>query len=181
MQSYLHDRGVPAVDAKPCEEGGFVVRDPDGHPIEFVRAAWPPAPRAASASGALSARILHAGLIVGDENAAHRFYREVLGFSEIWRGGRRDDVTDWVNMRVPDGTDYLEYMLTAGPPDRRQRGSAHHACLLVPDVQETYETVAGRVAGPVGPPNVGRNGRWQLNLFDDDGTRIELMEPFRIR
>ena len=33
----------------------------------------------------------------------------------------------------------------------------------------------------LGVPNVGRNGRWQLNLFDPDGTRIELMEPFRIR
>lgn len=24
---------------------------------------------------------------------------------------------------------------------------------------------------------IGRNRRWQLNLFDPDGTRTELMEP----
>jgi hypothetical protein len=30
-------------------------------------------------------------------------------------------------------------------------------------------------------PAVGVNGRYQLNLFDPDGTRTELMEPFRVR
>jgi hypothetical protein len=41
---------------------------------------------------------------------------------------------------------------------------------------------AGDASGPLrGPPNVGVNGRWQLNLYDPDGTRVELMEPFRIR
>ena len=39
--------------------------------------------------------------------------------------------TSWVNMRVPDGTDYVEYMLNDKPPTRQQLGSQHHACLLV--------------------------------------------------
>lgn len=183
LQSYLGARGVTIGAAlEPCERGAFFVRDPDGHPIEFVQTAWPPARTAgAAAAASLSSRILHAGLIVRQEEAAHRFYRDVLGFSEIWRGGSSDAVTSWINMRVPEGTDYLEYMLTTGEPDRRQRGSSHHACLLVSDVQDAYETVAYRAAEPLRPPNVGRNGRWQLNLFDRDGTRIELMEPFRIR
>jgi len=25
------------------------------------------------------------------------------------------------------------------------------------------------------------NNRWQLNLFDPDGTRVELMEPWTVR
>jgi hypothetical protein len=25
--------------------------------------------------------------------------------------------------------------------------------------------------------HIGRNRKWQLNLFDPDGTRAELMEP----
>ena len=30
-------------------------------------------------------------------------------------------------------------------------------------------------------PQVGRNRRWQLNLFDPDGSRTELMEPYTMR
>ena len=56
----------------------------------------------------------------------------------------------------------------------------HHVALLVDDMQEAYEAVLDRVPRSrwkdVGSPRVGRNRRWQLNLFDPDGTRTELME-----
>ena len=88
-------------------------------------------------------------------------------------------------MRVPDGTEYLEYMLISSQPDRRQRGTLHHVALLVPDIQTAWDEAARRTPEParvaLTPPNVGVNGRWQLNLYDPDGTRVELMEPFRIR
>ena len=167
-----------------CDPSAIRVVDPDGHPIEFVEAPWPPPPSAAPGGSALSKRLLHAGLTVRDEQNAHRFYRDALGFSEIWRGGRPEGVTQWINMRVPDGTDYLEYMLSATPPDRQRRGSMHHVCLMVPDIQTAWEEVGRRNTGStvrLSPPNVGVNGRWQLNLYDPDGTRTELMEPFRVR
>jgi catechol 2,3-dioxygenase-like lactoylglutathione lyase family enzyme len=186
MASYLTARGVRILEpADRCEETAIRVADPDGNSIEFVESKWPPPPRGAEAPRALANRLLHAGAVVRDEAAAHVFYRETLGFSEIWRGGRTDDVTSWVNMRVPDGTDYLEYMLVTQPPDRRQRGVLHHICLLVPDIQPAWEAVVGRtdpaMRSQLSPPNVGRNNRWQLNLYDADGTRTELMEPFTIR
>jgi lactoylglutathione lyase len=88
-------------------------------------------------------------------------------------------------MKVPDGTDYLEYMLVQDTPDRKRLGSAHHAALTVPDIQEALETLKERPTGldasVVTSPRIGRNNRWQLNLFDPDGTRIELMEPFTAR
>jgi len=46
--------------------------------------------------------------------------------------------------------------------------------------RQITRTPAGERAR-LGPPNVGRNGRWQLNLYDGDGTRTELMEPFMVR
>lgn len=183
LAAYLTARGV-AVTRPPdaCEKSAIVVTDPDGHAIEFVQKAWPPGP-VGPWNTAISNRVMHAGLIVRDEEAAHTFYRDALGFSEIWRGGRPEGTTNWVNMRVPDGTDYLEYMLYNQPPDRRQRGSAHHICLRVGDIQAAFETAATRAGSTqrLGPPNVGVNGKWQLNLFDPDGTRVELMEPFRTR
>jgi lactoylglutathione lyase len=168
-----------------CEERAVRVLDPDGHAIEFVEARWPPARPTDGQGPALSTRLLHAGLTIRDETRAHAFYRDALGFSEIWRGGRTAGVTQWVNMRVPDGTDYLEYMLISEPPDRRQRGVLHHLCLVVPDVQAAFEEAARRSAvlkRPwAGGPNIGINGRWQLNMYDPDGTRVELMEPFTVR
>jgi catechol 2,3-dioxygenase-like lactoylglutathione lyase family enzyme len=185
LAAFLTSRQVPVQPANQCHPQGIRVGDPDGHVIEFVPARWPPEGTRAGAERALSTRLLHAGLTIRDEMAAHRFYRDTLGFSEIWRGGRKEGVTQWVNMRVPDGTDYLEYMLVGSAPDRRQRGVLHHLCLLVPDVQAAWEEVVRRTPEPshasLSPPNVGVNGRWQLNLFDPDGTRTELMEPFRIR
>lgn len=183
---YLTARGTPILQpADRCHDNAIRVSDPDGHTIEFVQVDWPPGDRSVEPGRALSSRLLHAGITVRDEQAAHRFYRDTLGFSEIWRGGRTEGATDWVNMRIPDGTEYLEYMLVTTAPDRRQRGVLHHVCLLVPDIQSAWEAVVTRTSQPtrqlLAPPNVGRNGRWQLNLFDPDGTRTELMEPFTIR
>jgi catechol 2,3-dioxygenase-like lactoylglutathione lyase family enzyme len=185
LKAYLTSRGTAVQPVPTCQEGAIRVVDPDGHAIEFVAAQWPPERLAVPSDGALSSRLLHAGLTIRDEALAHRFYRDSLAFSEIWRGGRKEGVTQWINMRVPDSTDYLEYMLVTSPPDRRQRGVLHHLCLLVPDIQRAWEEAVrrtpepGRTTLPV--PQVGVNGRWQLNLFDPDGTRVELMEPFRIR
>jgi catechol 2,3-dioxygenase-like lactoylglutathione lyase family enzyme len=189
LGAYLASRGVAQADSGRhlplCDVGALRVSDPDSHPIEFVQAGWPPTPSSFEPGRALSRRLLHAGLTIRDEDAAHAFYRDTLGFSEIWRGGRKEGVTQWVNMRVPDGTEYIEYMLVTTPPDRRQRGVLHHAALMVPDMQDAWEEAMRRMPdGPqthLAPPQVGVNGRWQLNLFDPDGTRVELMEPFRVR
>jgi len=190
LRAYLDEKGlksrVPAVEAG---HRGLLVIDPDGHSVEFI-AHGAPSPdvgaRATVRDRRISTRLLHIGLTVRDQDAADRFYKDVLGFSEIWRGGRNDTVTDWINMKVPDGTDYLEYMLVgADPVDRVRLGSLHHMALLVPDIQAALETVRDRPGGldpkAVRTPQVGRNRRWQLNLFDPDGSRTELMEPFTMR
>src|SRR4029453_13900983 len=125
---------------------------------------------------------LHAGVTVRSEAAASAFYHDVLGMDEIWRGGFEPSKTNWVNMRLPDSADYVEYMLRDAPSSRRQRGVDHHICLLVPDIQQAWEKVRQRTAADkraaLHPPRIGRNQKWQLNLYDPDGTRVELMEPF---
>jgi catechol 2,3-dioxygenase-like lactoylglutathione lyase family enzyme len=192
LAAHLTAKGVAVARVAGPGAAAITVSDPDGHPLAFVQRSFPPDSGSMSGTGhgpqppsPLSTRILHAGLTIRDEAAATRFYKDVLGFSEIWRGGRSEGSTDWINMRVPDGTDYLEYMLVSSPPDRRQRGVLHHVALLVPDIQAAWETAGARTPAAerskLGPPNVGRNGRWQLNLYDGDGTRTELMEPFRVR
>jgi catechol 2,3-dioxygenase-like lactoylglutathione lyase family enzyme len=177
--------GVPAADP---DAGGRRIEttDPDGHPVHFVELAHGGRRPAASPDRRLSRRILHAGLTIKDGPAADRFYKDILGCSETWRGGRPEGVINWINMRVPDGTDYIEYMLyPAAPPTRSQLGSAHHVALLVTDIQQALETVRARTApddrNHRANPAIGVNNRWQLNLFDPDGTRVELMEPWTVR
>ena len=185
LREHLKRAGIPAATLAPpgADASGIRVTDPDGHTIEFIEQNQS-VPVVTSGAGAVSTRILHIGLTVRDVAAADRFYRDLLGFSETWRGGATEGVTSWINMRVPGGTDYLEYMLHSAPPTRQQLGSMHHVALRVPDIQESLELMRARWRqsdGTLGVPRIGRNNRWQLNLFDPDGTRTELMEPYTVR
>jgi hypothetical protein len=91
-----------------------------------------------------------------------------------------DTETDWVDMRVPEGTDWLEYMLNVRNPSVRTLGVMHHMALGVPSVAAAYKTVIERGLKPE-KPQIGRDGKWQLNLYDPNSTRVELMEPKPVR
>jgi catechol 2,3-dioxygenase-like lactoylglutathione lyase family enzyme len=183
VRRYLAVRGVVPTSAVGREGGGnraFTVRDPDGHTLELVEHVgdgWPL--RTTASPGAISARLLHGGILVGDLTAATRFYSDVLGLAETWRGSRSGTELSWTNMRVPDGQDYLEFMLYGRLPAPGARGTEHHICLEVPDVEQAKARLAKRPYAyrrPMGV-QVGVNRQRQLNLFDPDGTRVELMEP----
>lgn len=84
-------------------------------------------------------------------------------------------------MRLPDGEDYVEFMLYSDLPAEDRRGSQHHICLEVDDIEKARDRLE---ANPYRKSytrqlqiNTGVNRKRQLNLFDPDGTRIELMEP----
>ena len=188
LRDYLDQHGVkvPAT-LKPGLDGNlsFMVKDPDGHNVEFVQympgslhsrnfGKFLPATR-------ISHRIIHVGVTVRDQAAADKFYRDILGFRETWHGGMTDTRTDWVDMRVPDGTDWLEYMLNVNNPSPKSLGVMHHLALGVPDIQAAYKEVLARGMTPPSGPKIGRDGKWQLNLYDPDLTRAELMEPHPVQ
>jgi lactoylglutathione lyase len=82
---------------------------------------------------------------------------------------------------VPDGNDYLELMLYEQLPDEDKRLTAHHICLEVPSVPRAEGLLRDRdlpvPCKPITSIRIGINGKRQLNCFDPDGTRVELMEP----
>src|SRR4051812_16701384 len=85
LDAWFRSHGVDVTQpADRCAPSAIRVTDPDGHAIEFIEAAWPPPIPDARPARALARRLLHAGLTVRDEQAAQRFYRDVLGFSEVW-------------------------------------------------------------------------------------------------
>lgn len=71
------------------------------------------------------------------------------------------------------------------PPSRNQLGSAHRVALLVTEIQQALETVRTRTKpddrNHRATPNIGVNNRWQLNVFDPDGTRVEFVEAWTVR
>jgi lactoylglutathione lyase len=189
MRDYLASQGVQVpdrVDIGPTGDTNFVVRDPDRHDVEFVE--YQPGSRTAADTGQhmaetrLSARAMHVGILAADLDAAMKFYGGILGFEETWRGASAASRTlSWVNIRVPDGNDYLELMLYERMPAPGNRGSAHHLCLLVEDAQDAVKVLESRApkSGYTRPVTIrtGINRKRQVNLFDPDGTRVELMEP----
>ena len=188
MRQYLASRGVKVPDQVTKNRIGNIkisVVDPDGHTVEIVQYlpdSWTgkdtgkhlPATR-------ISDRMMHAGILVGNLGAAANFYGAILGCRETWRGNSLTSSTlDWVNMRVPDGDNHVEFMLykELPPPDRR--GSPHHICLVVPEMKKAVATLEARPARQGYARelkiNVGVDNKRQVGLFDPDGTRVELME-----
>ncbi len=183
LRDYLAGKGVAVPDTVHTGRDGnlnMMLKDPDGHNVEFVE--YRPGSLHTKNFGKflpdtrVSTHIIHVGVTVTDRAAADRFYKDVLGFQEFWHGGMQDDRTDWIDMRVPDGTDWLEYMLNVHNPSPRTLGVMHHLALGVLDIQAGYRLVTSRGLTPE-KPKIGRDGKWQLNLYDPNGTRAELMEP----
>lgn len=159
------------------------VIDPEGNRIEFVQ---PPRDPPRIPPNPLSSHMIHVGFIVHDRAREDRFFRSVLGFRPYWFGGMSDDKPTWISQQVPDGTDWLEYMIVGTPKDRgipptlskADLGVLDHFSLGIRSAEDAYTLLwnGDRLQGQSNLPKIGRDAKWQLNLLDPDGTRAELME-----
>jgi len=183
LRDYLASKGVKVPAAlKPGldKNYSFMIDDPEGHRVEFVQ--YMPGSLHSEKFGALlpdtrvSQHMIHVGYTVADRAAADRLYKDILGFQLMWYGGMKDDETKWVDMRVPDGNDWLEYMLNVHNPTPKTLGVMNHLALGVENIQTAYHAILDHGYKPADPPKIGRDGKWQLNLYDPDLTRAELME-----
>jgi catechol 2,3-dioxygenase-like lactoylglutathione lyase family enzyme len=175
MQTYLASKGVKS----SLDSDGLEVLDPEGHHLVF-RASGTDAPAAPDAYRfQVSHRLVHAGIIVHDRPAEDRFYHDILGCRLYWQGGYKDGIADWVNMQVPEGSDWIEYMLNLpANADAAQLGGANHISLGVPNIQAAAKLLAenGWQRPPDGGTHLGLDGKWQINLHDALKSRIEVME-----
>jgi catechol 2,3-dioxygenase-like lactoylglutathione lyase family enzyme len=173
LKAYLISKGVPVQSSNKAEKYLQVV-DPEGHHIGFVEEK-----KASSRTPGLVPiwRVIHAGFIVRDRATEDRFYKDILGFRVYWHGGMKDGETNWVDMQVPDGTDWIEYMLNVpANADHHTRGVMNHIAIGVPDIQAAKQQLLKNGWRPGEEPKIGRGGKWQLNLYDPDETRVEFME-----
>jgi catechol 2,3-dioxygenase-like lactoylglutathione lyase family enzyme len=180
LRQYLIANGVPspAIEGHSDHSLSFYVIDPEGHRIEFVERGKAKE-SAAPPESAISRHMIHVGFLVYSRDAEDHFYRDLLGFRLYWHGGMQPGQTDWVAMQVPDGTDWLEYMLNQPEhPDLQVTGVMNHISLGVVDMKKAQAMLEAHGWKPHGEEKaqMGKDGKWQLNLFDPDLTRIELME-----
>lgn len=183
MRKYLASKkvAVPKTVSKGADGSQwFKVKDPEGVTVEFLQAEPAPVP-----VNPLFPHIIHVGTIIKDRALEDTFYRDILGFRPYWFGGMKDDAPpSWVSQQVPDGTDWLEYMVTSNTLTQAQMGVLNHFALGVPNMEAAYTKLWNddRLQGQVDArgqqlvPKIGRDAKWQLNLLDPDGTRAEVME-----
>lgn len=147
------------------------VVDPEGHHLYFRKR------KKGEETDYRRLPLLDTGFVVKDRAAMDKFYHDVLGFHLYWHGGMKDGETDWVDMQVPDGTDWIEYMLNVpANAEKRTLGAMNHIAFGVPDVREAAEQLEAEGVSLQEEPKIGRDGKWELNLYDPDETRVVLME-----
>jgi catechol 2,3-dioxygenase-like lactoylglutathione lyase family enzyme len=191
MRVYLGSKGVTVPDHLPKGRIGnlnFMIKDPEGHNVEIVQ--YPSDSWTAREFGKempssrISKRMMHVGIIVTKLDTEMKFYTDVLGFSETWRGNSNGQTLSWINLKVPDGQDYVEFMLYKEAPAPEKRGTAHHLSLETADATASVAELEKRpyrktYDQPI-EVKTGKNRKRQVNLFDPDGTRTELMEPVTV-
>jgi lactoylglutathione lyase len=191
MRDYLAIKGVKVPEKVPKGQTGnknYNLTDPDGNLVEIVE--YQPDSWTAREKGKflpdtrISDHIPHVGVLIGSVKAATDFYHGVLVFEEVWRGGGSEEKPlSWINMRVPDGRDYLEFMLHGKTPEPDKYGTKNHLALEVPDCSKAVAILKARPASKdfrMEDMKVGVNRKRQVNIYDPDGSRVELMEPTTI-
>jgi catechol 2,3-dioxygenase-like lactoylglutathione lyase family enzyme len=192
MRNYLRAQGFPMKEGpnpmSPAGDYAFEIRDPDGMLVEFVQSL--PSGQEAQTKGRLmpadrvSDKIFHVGFLVGNSQKSIDFYGRVLGFQEKRSGGANPNQMSSIEMKVPDGDDYIELVPDEQPSDL-EWGAMNHLALAVPNIRKTIAALKSRPAfaqyqasGRRITITSGPDGRRQASLYDPDGTRVELTEPF---
>ncbi|HEV2132856.1 MAG TPA: VOC family protein [Terracidiphilus sp.] len=183
MRKYLAAKGWKTPDEVEHGSDGsrwFEVVDPEGNKVQFVQ----PGTQKVSAPDAIGHHMIHAGFMVHDRANEDKFYRDLLGFRPYWFGGMHEGQTDWVSQQVPDGHDWLEYMMTPGTSGIPEGMTQQHLGVMdhfsigevsVPDAYKVLEAGNRLTGRHDAAPKIGRDGKYQFNLYDPDGIRIELM------
>jgi catechol 2,3-dioxygenase-like lactoylglutathione lyase family enzyme len=177
LRKYLAVQRIKVPDAVKKHADGsreFELSDPEGHCIAFFQPG-----KADGKEGAISHRMIHIGFVVKDRTVMDGFYKDILGFRPYWFGGWQEDHPVWVSSQVPDGTDWMEYMLDIKPAaDHHLLGVMNHFSLGIGDINDAAAGLAKSGWKPTEQEHtqVGRDGKRQLNVWDPDDVRIEFME-----
>jgi catechol 2,3-dioxygenase-like lactoylglutathione lyase family enzyme len=193
MREYLLSQGayISTVQTTPDGKPFIEAEDPEHNHIGFIELGKGVALTPLSPTQ-VSPRIFHAGFVVRDLATVRHFYMDQLGFRLYWKGGfkdlppgtaEKDSDIDWFEIQVPNGDDWVEFMMNIAPnADHQELGVQNHFCLGVPNMPKALDqlhknglALDSKYADD--KSEIGRDGKWQFDIFDPDWTRIEFMEP----
>lgn len=138
----------------------------------------------------------HTGFQVADLDRSLTFYRDLLGFEEIWKRVVTDEYIGRLvgypglelrqaMLRIPGTAHQLELLdyrnVEREPIDPRTAnpGTAH-ICLIVEDLSELYNRLLGSsvefLSAPLTPTSGPNRGRLVAYMCDWDGIRVELLQ-----
>ena len=178
MRGYLlaHNLDVSPIAKDLNDALHFELRDPEGNSLSFIHRAELN-PDFGRTNNRVSETLIHAGFVVKDMAAENRFYVDVLGFKLYWYGGMKDDGVDWYELQVPDGDNWIEYMLNIpATADHKQLGAQNHFSFGVTEIQAAAEQLRKNGVEKIAGPGIGRDGKRGLNVYDPDETRVEITE-----
>ena len=166
---------LPALPVDPQGNRSFAVHDPEGNKVVFQQDGDHPPAQPSSTGRSLSSHIMHAGYMVRNRYALDHFYKDLLGFHLYWQGGDPAGRVDWVMMQVPDGADWIEYMLylPAHPSLAQLGGDENHLAPGVVSAAELEQKLEQRgwKAPEGGDPNLLAPTKDPLDMTDPDSTR----------
>jgi lactoylglutathione lyase len=187
LRAIYIQRGLSAGDIKQGADGNPVFRvvDPEGNALDFLE--YVPGGKQSLNRGKLltqtrvSNHILHVGIMMKDRSSGMPFYHK-LGLDQLRSvpGGRGEYV------ELPSSDRNLE---TKDPPldpnnpathdqyVREVYGAVYHVGLEVSDIREARDTLQkrGNYSDVRVRATVGNNRHWLIHLFDQDGSRSEMM------
>jgi catechol 2,3-dioxygenase-like lactoylglutathione lyase family enzyme len=181
LHDYLAAQGVKVGNPGRGHIGDMIlsVNDPDGHKFEITQ--FEPEGQLLKHQGKnlavtrISTHLLAASIAVSNLDASLHFYRDILGFKEIWRDCRTG-APHSVHLRVPDGADYLDLRPYEKKPGADPARAVAQFYLEVPDVAKAAETLAERAKlGGFAPPAVS-DDKHEASCIDPDGTHVVLIE-----
>jgi catechol 2,3-dioxygenase-like lactoylglutathione lyase family enzyme len=197
MREYLVAQRIPVSEIQFGAHGTpfITTQDPEGNRIAFVETLSTISVSRPSPTQ-VSSHLFHAGFVVKNLGLMKHFYMDVLGFRLYWKGGfndlpagttEKDADIDWFEIQVPNGSDWVEFMLNIpANADHQELGVQNHFCLGVANMEKALDQLHKNGLAPDSKfaddkSEIGRDGKWQFDIFDPDMTRIELMEPAPVK
>ncbi|NQU84716.1 MAG: VOC family protein [Mariniphaga sp.] len=183
MRKYLELKGIKVPSNISVDGAGnkiLLVIDPSGISVEFIEfqtnSLHIKLKGKYLSENRISKRIHHLGLFTKDVAKNDFFYKEILGFKEMWRFDENDIAEpNYIYLQMPDCVENIEYIVTDDP-------TVSHPCLLVEDMQETiYILKEKQQYGKLASPMIGKGKRWLLNLVNNEGIRTEFTEAHTVR
>lgn len=119
--------------------------------------------------------VSHIALWVHDLDKSRQFYKDFLGFGEPYSLTNTDGGIHLTFIKINN-----RQTIELFPEKETNSDRLNHICMEVPDIEKAKAILEPRAAkiGYTRPLEIrtGINRKRQMNLYDPDGTRIEVME-----